>query len=153
MLGERIELSWGRPHWFLRPARIPIPPSQQMFFWNMKVELRRIEPLTSCMPCKRSPSWATAPFYINVSLERNGVVLTTSMCITEMSGQPQNVKSREANISSPLVFVNQTKPHNLDADLLFILILHRVLMPQLTAGCVHIFASRCSDGGMNTEFL
>ena len=32
-----------------------------LFSMRLVVELSGIEPLTSCMPCKRSPSWAIAP--------------------------------------------------------------------------------------------
>ena len=54
-----------------------------LVFWRgftILVELSGIEPLTSCMPCKRSPSWAIAPH----------VTLLTALCwvqsLVELSG-------------------------------------------------------------------
>ena len=73
-------------------SRLSVVCSSQLSYWPILVEISGIEPLTSCLQGRRSPSWAKPPSLPFEVVGQNGLEPSTSrlsvVCSSQLSYWP-----------------------------------------------------------------
>ena len=100
-------------------SRLSVVCSNQLSYWPVSwefllsrlVEISGIEPLTSCLQSRRSPSWAKPP-YLLFSPLRLSLRLATALLFLEKTAPHRDIGVRSANLRYPcsvLIFLGQSR--------------------------------------------